>query len=103
MYYPAPGVADVLRRRMLGVELAETRPRLVRARAGVVLSTGGFIFNREMVARHAPKYLRNFRLGTSGCDGSGIRLGQSAGENARGSSACRRGASSILRWRGRGG
>ena len=79
MYYPAPGVADVLRRRMLGVELAETRPRLVRARAGVVLSTGGFIFNREMVARHAPKYLRNFRLGTSGCDGSGIRLGQSAG------------------------
>jgi 3-oxo-5alpha-steroid 4-dehydrogenase len=35
-----------------------------------------------MVARHAPKYLRNFRLGTSGCDGSGIRLGQSAGGEA---------------------
>ncbi len=52
---------------------------LVRARAGVILSTGGFIFNREMVARHAPNYLRNFRLGTSGCDGSGIRLGQSVG------------------------
>ena len=79
MYYPAPGVSDMLRRRALAVELAEARPLLVRARAGVVLSTGGFIFNREMVARHAPKYLRNFRLGTSGCDGSGIRLGQSVG------------------------
>jgi 3-oxo-5alpha-steroid 4-dehydrogenase len=84
MYYPAPGLSDMLRRRTLGVELADAQPRLVRARAGVVLSTGGFIFNREMVARHAPKYLRNFRLGTSGCDGSGIRLGQSArGEAAR--------------------
>ena len=47
-----------------------------------MLSTGGFIFNREMVARYAPKYLRNFRLGTSGCDGSGIRLGESAGGEA---------------------
>ena len=79
MYYPAPGVSDLLRRRALAVELAQARPRLVRARAGVVLSTGGFIFNREMIARHAPNYLRNFRLGTSGCDGSGIRLGQSVG------------------------
>jgi len=82
MYYPAPGVSDILRRRALELELAEARPWLVRARAGVVLSTGGFIFNREMVARHAPKYLRNFRLGTSGCDGSGIRLGQSVGGEA---------------------
>jgi 3-oxo-5alpha-steroid 4-dehydrogenase len=79
MYYPAPGISDLLRRRALAVELAQARPRLIRARAGVVLSTGGFIFNREMIARHAPNYLRNFRLGMSGCDGSGIRLGQSVG------------------------
>ncbi len=79
MYYPAPGLSDMLRRRALAVELADAHRLLVRARTGVVLSTGGFIFNREMVARHAPKYLRNFRLGTSGCDGSGIRLGQSVG------------------------
>jgi 3-oxo-5alpha-steroid 4-dehydrogenase len=84
MYYPAPGISDMLRRRALAVELADARRLMVRARCGVILSTGGFIFNREMVARHAPKYLRNFRLGTSGCDGSGIRLGQSAGgESAR--------------------
>ena len=84
MYYPAPGISDMLRRRALAVELADARRLIVRARCGVILSTGGFIFNREMVARHAPKYLRNFRLGTSGCDGSGIRLGQSVGgESAR--------------------
>jgi 3-oxo-5alpha-steroid 4-dehydrogenase len=79
LYYAVPSISDGLRRRALGVELAGAHPRLVHARAGVVLSTGGFIFNREMVERHAPKYLHNFRLGTSGCDGSGIRLGQSVG------------------------
>jgi 3-oxo-5alpha-steroid 4-dehydrogenase len=77
--YPLPGVGDALRRRALAVELAGAEPRLVRARGGVVLSTGGFIFNRAMVARHAPRYVRNFRIGTAGCDGSGIRLGQSVG------------------------
>jgi len=79
MYYPAPGISDMLRGRSLAVELADARRLMVRARCGVILSTGGFIFNREMVVRHAPKYLLNFRLGTSGCDGSGIRLGQSVG------------------------
>ena len=78
-YYGAPGISEMLRKRALAVELEFAKPYLVRARGGTVLSTGGFIFNREMVMRHAPKYLRNFRLGTSGCDGSGVRLGQSAG------------------------
>ena len=78
-FYAAPGLSDFLRRRVLQVELAGARPTFVRARGGVVLSTGGFIFNREMVERHAPAYLRNFRLGTSGCDGSGVRLGESVG------------------------
>ena len=53
--------------------------RLVRARRGVCLSAGGFIFNRAMVAHYAPKYLKGMPLGTPGDDGSGIRLGQSAG------------------------
>ncbi len=78
-FYAAPGLSDRLRRRALQVELTGARPRFIRARGGVVLSTGGFIFNREMVAEHAPQYLRNFRLGTSGCDGSGVRLGETVG------------------------
>ena len=76
------GLSDRVRRRALALEIAQARPRMVRARGGVVLSTGGFIFNRAMVARHAPGYLHNFRLGTTGCDGSGIRLGESAGGDA---------------------
>ncbi len=78
-YYMSPALSEKLRQLALKVELAEAHPHRIRARGGVVLSTGGFIFNREMVSRHAPGYLDNFRLGTSGCDGSGIRLGQSAG------------------------
>ncbi len=53
--------------------------RLIQARRGVCLSAGGFIFNRAMVAHYAPKYLKGMPLGTPGDDGSGIRLGQSAG------------------------
>ena len=50
-----------------------------RARRGVVLTTGGFIANREMVARHAPNALALEPLGGAGDDGSGIELGQAAG------------------------
>jgi 3-oxo-5alpha-steroid 4-dehydrogenase len=81
-FYFSAALADALRRRALNLEITEARPRRVRAHGGVVLSTGGFIFNREMVSQHAPQYLKNFRLGTSGCDGSGIRLGETAGGDA---------------------
>ncbi|WP_449469149.1 FAD-binding protein [Sphingobium chungangianum] len=53
--------------------------RVIRARRGVCLAAGGFIFNRKMVEHYAPKYLKGMPLGTPGDDGSGIRLGQSAG------------------------
>jgi len=58
-------------------------PARIRARAGVVLATGSFIYNRAMVARHREVVARNYaaqlRIGSMGCDGSGIELGQSAG------------------------
>ncbi|HZP13617.1 MAG TPA: FAD-binding protein [Nevskiaceae bacterium] len=75
----APRRADRWRAEALGIELSSAKPVLVRATRGVVLTTGGFIFNREMVAQHAPKFRRTMRLGATGCDGSGIRLGQSVG------------------------
>jgi 3-oxo-5alpha-steroid 4-dehydrogenase len=68
--------------RVLGVKALQGRKRLVRfyrAREGVVLSAGGFVFNREMMKHHAPKYFAGIPLGTPGDDGSGIRLGQSVG------------------------
>ena len=57
----------------------DNEPRFVRARHGVVLCTGGFIMNREMVRRHAPTLLRaEHPIGTVD-DGTGVRLGMSVG------------------------
>ena len=54
--------------------------RALRARRGVVLTTGGFINNDEMIAAHQPRVRRcSFRVGAEGDDGSGIRLGMAAG------------------------
>lgn len=72
-------LADRLRARALAIELSQARPLRVRTRRGVTLTTGGFVFNRDMVREYAPKYAANMRLGATGCDGSGIRLGQSVG------------------------
>ena len=59
--------------RQNGKELA------VRARRGVIIATGGFCMNAEMVRRHAPEALRcSHPLGTID-DGSGIIMGQAAG------------------------
>lgn len=61
--------------------IAATRrvQRFIRARRGVCLAAGGFVFNRRMLKHYAPKYMAGYPLGTTGDDGSGIRLGQTAG------------------------
>jgi len=51
----------------------------VKAKQGVILATGGYISNPGMTQHHIPKYEGTMRLGSVGCDGSGIRLGQSVG------------------------
>ena len=65
------------------LEARTVRPRFIRARGGVILSTGGFAYNLKMLEKYRPFVARNYtsimRLGSMGCDGSGIRLGQSAG------------------------
>ena len=54
--------------------------RFVRARGGVVLAMGGFVFDPELMQRNAPDYARcSLRLGTAGDDGTGIRMGQAVG------------------------
>lgn len=75
----SPAYCDALRQRLSRLEREFAQPRLVRARNGVILSTGGFIFNRELIKQHAPKFRRNFKVGATGCDGSGLRLGLSVG------------------------
>lgn len=61
--------------------LLELRGRTtrVRARQGVVLAAGGFVFNRKMVERYAPAYSGGAPLGSIADDGSGIELGESVG------------------------
>jgi 3-oxo-5alpha-steroid 4-dehydrogenase len=80
----AAGYCNKLRQRIGRLERDFARPRLVHARNGVILSTGGFIFNRELIKRHAPKFQRNFKVGATGCDGSGMRLGTSVGGQGAG-------------------
>ena len=54
----------------------------VRARGGVILATGGFIYNDAMVAEHCPRaHVPDpaWRIGTPNDDGRGIRIGLGAG------------------------
>jgi 3-oxo-5alpha-steroid 4-dehydrogenase len=77
-----PGRADKLRARARALMLEQGEVRQVRARTGVLLSTGGFIFNTDLVRQHATNYTATMRLGATGCDGSGLRLGESVGGTA---------------------
>ncbi|MDY0013797.1 MAG: FAD-binding protein [Rhodocyclaceae bacterium] len=65
------------------IEGEAARPIRIRARRGVILSSGSFTFNRAMVQRHAPKYLDGLPIGALGCDGSGVKLGTSVGGATR--------------------
>ena len=56
----------------------------LRARRGVVLTAGGFIFNDDMLRRHCPPLVRGtFKVGTEGDDGRGIRMAQAIGAAVR--------------------
>jgi 3-oxo-5alpha-steroid 4-dehydrogenase len=57
--------------------------RSYRARRGVVLTTGGFVDDDEMLAQHAPKLLGMDKISCGGEDGSGIRMAQALGAGVR--------------------
>jgi len=66
--------------RVVGVGVgSEDVERWIQARRGVILCTGGFGFNREMLARYAPPLLDCNPVGTEAEDGLGIRLGAAVG------------------------
>lgn len=72
--------------------------RTIRARKGVVLSAGGFAFNDDMLAAHAPQLLGLEKLGTEGDDGRAIRMAQAVGAGVQhmDASECAYGATSGL-------
>lgn len=65
------------------VALLDGRQQTFRARRGVVLATGGFARNREMVSQHAPHYLRCEPADLQWNSGWGIRAAQAVGAGVR--------------------
>ncbi|WP_063048956.1 FAD-dependent oxidoreductase [Nocardia arthritidis] len=59
------------------------RELTVRARRGVVLTTGGFVDNDAMLAAHAPRLLGHTKVSAGTDDGSGIRMAQALGAAVR--------------------
>lgn len=74
-----PGKAAAARREQVDIERALAQPRYLRAGRAIVLATGGYIYNPQMMAEHAPGYRAGWPIGGAGCDGSGVRLGTSVG------------------------
>ena len=70
--------------RIVGViAIADGEEIAIKATRGVILTTGGFIMNKDMVRHYAPDLAKcKYPIGSEGCDGSGIRMGQGAGGNA---------------------
>jgi 3-oxo-5alpha-steroid 4-dehydrogenase len=57
---------------------------VVKARHGVVLSAGGFIWNDDMLRRHAPSLLLGtWKVGTEADDGRGIEMAQAVGARVK--------------------
>lgn len=56
----------------------------IKARRGVVLCAGGFIWNDTMLRRHAPALLRGtWKVGTETDDGRGIEMAQALGARVK--------------------
>ncbi len=74
----APAIGKRLGRRAEAIWQAQAVEAAERAGA-VVVSAGGFVFNREMKAKYAGGFADIVPLGTVGDDGTGINLGVAAG------------------------
>ena len=74
-----PPMAGILDKMAASIMKVRSRPYRARARKGVILSAGGFIFNKKMVAEYNEIFCRCLPLGTFADNGSGISLGQSVG------------------------
>lgn len=72
--------------RVVGIAVVDDGdPRVIRARRGVVLTAGGFTFNRAMVERYCAPALRcNVPIGTPHDDGRAIRMAIGVGAGVTG-------------------
>ncbi|MBF6214511.1 FAD-binding protein [Nocardia puris] len=72
IYYPP--LRTALEKRLDDLDRRYARPIRVQARRGIIVSAGGFIANRAMVVEHDARFQGGLPLGTTGDDGSGIRM-----------------------------
>jgi 3-oxo-5alpha-steroid 4-dehydrogenase len=73
------GLGSWYLKRAAEVEAKSRVERWIRAKDGVLLSTGGFIMNNTMVRHFAPTYATGMPNGTLGDQGQGIMMGAGAG------------------------
>ncbi|RZQ63143.1 FAD-binding protein [Amycolatopsis suaedae] len=74
-----PALRKTLRRRVESLERRYGKRIEITARRGVVLATGGFVADRELMRQHAPAYRGGLPLGTIADDGTAIRMGAQVG------------------------
>jgi len=74
-----PPMASLLNQVASVVMKLRSRPYCARARKGVILAAGGFIFNKKRVRECNDMFSKCLPLGTYADDGSGISLGESVG------------------------
>ena len=74
-----PPLASLLNKMAIGIMKIRSRPYRAKARKGVILAAGGFIFNQKKVEECNSIFCRCLPLGTYADDGSGIALGESVG------------------------
>lgn len=72
----------------VGVGQADGSEKCIRATKGVLLSTGGYGANKDMVAQYTPYALGTIQVTNPMDLGTGIRLGQAAGADVLGLSTC---------------
>lgn len=76
--------AETSEKGIWGIEVKQAgKTWKIQARRAVILATGGFGRNREMVARYAPKLLNAPCLTAPGSTGDGIRMAAEVGANLR--------------------
>ncbi len=74
-----PPVGKMINRFVCFVFDMRSKPFRARASKGVILSAGGFIFNKAMVQKHNATFRRCLPMGTYGDDGAAIRMGEDVG------------------------
>jgi len=73
------GIGNHYLKKAMRIEAHARETRWIRAKEGVLLSTGGFIMNPKMVQHYAPAYSAGMPNGTLGDQGAGIIMGMTAG------------------------